>query len=254
LDGNGDGVNVADSTILDIGSNNITISQWFKRTGNSNFGDGSVSTDQNPVHTYTKDGSYKVSLITGTIAANCKDISEQVVVIGDNNCNASFTYYIDEASKRVTFQGVEDPNYMHTWEFPDGTVITDAMPVVPFAKKLIGKVKHSILNVANNCSDFYEQTIQFGFNSDDCEADFFYVPQELSVTFTSTTAGNIVKYVWNFGDGTISTEANPVLPIMWMVFTIRVLLLSITRVTPILPVKRLLQEIPFYAWQIIIMW
>lgn len=175
-----------------------------------NFGDGSVSTDQNPVHTYTKDGSYKVSLITGTIAANCKDISEQVVVIGDNNCNASFTYYIDEASKRVTFQGVEDPNYMHTWEFPDGTVITDAMPVVPFAKRLIGKVKHSILNVANNCSDFYEQTIQFGFNSDDCEADFFYVPQELSVAFTSTTAGNIVKYVWNFGDGTISTEANPV--------------------------------------------
>lgn len=59
LDGNGDGVNVADSTILDIGSNNITLSQWFKRTGNSNFGDGSVLIDKNNGNTTA---GYKMAL------------------------------------------------------------------------------------------------------------------------------------------------------------------------------------------------
>jgi hypothetical protein len=65
LDGNGDGANVADSTILDIGSDNITLSQWFKRTGNSNFGDGSVLIDKNNGNTTA---GYRLALSNN---ANC---------------------------------------------------------------------------------------------------------------------------------------------------------------------------------------
>jgi len=175
-----------------------------------NFGDGTFSTDANPVHTYPKDGSYKVSLITGSIAANCKDYSEQTIVVGANNCDATFSYLVDETNKTVSFQANENPDLSHTWIFADGTVTTDANPVIGFDKKFLGKVTHTIFNTSTNCSDSYETVIRFGFSSDDCEADFFSLSNDLTVSFTANPIGNIEKYLWNFGDGILSTDVNPV--------------------------------------------
>jgi len=175
-----------------------------------NFGDGTFSTDANPVHTYPKDGSYKVSLITGSIAANCKDYSEQTIVVGANACDATFSYLVDETNKTVSFQANENPDLSHTWIFADGTVTTDANPVIGFDKKFLGKVTHTIFNTSTNCSDSYETVIRFGFSSDDCEADFFSLSNDLTVSFTANPIGNIEKYLWNFGDGILSTDVNPV--------------------------------------------
>lgn len=175
-----------------------------------NFGDGTFSTDVNPVHSYPKDGSYKVSLITGSIAANCKDYSEQTIVVGANACDATFSYLVDETNKTVSFQANENPDLSHTWIFADGTVTTDANPVVGFDKKFLGKVTHMIFNTSTNCSDSYETVIRFGFSSDDCEADFFSLSNDLTVSFTANPIGNIEKYLWNFGDGVLSSAANPV--------------------------------------------
>lgn len=41
-------------------------------------------------------------------------------------------------------------------------------------------------------------------------AGFSSVEDGLELTFTNTTTGNVTGYLWTFGDGTYSTEANPV--------------------------------------------
>ncbi len=56
-------------------------------------------------------------------------------------------------------------------------------------------------------------------NSNNCEADFVIIPEppnpgspdynHYNFVSTSSSNGNIVSYWWNFGDGIISTDANP---------------------------------------------
>ena len=97
-----------------------------------------------------------------------------------------------------------------TWYFGDGTTSTELNPNKTYTKT--GNYTVKLVNVFSaNCADSSSKTITIEtgptaiFNADDtlkCVAP-------LSVNFTNKTVGAASNYLWDFGDGSTSTLANP---------------------------------------------
>ncbi|SVB96850.1 uncharacterized protein METZ01_LOCUS249704, partial [marine metagenome] len=76
-------VSFIDSSIAGDG----TINRWTW-----NFGDGSTSTAQNPVHTYAEDGTYSVSLTVTDKNSLNDTFTEEIVVEAPIGPTADFAY------------------------------------------------------------------------------------------------------------------------------------------------------------------
>lgn len=173
------------------------------------FGDGNTSTDENPDHTYTGNGSFTVSLIV-TNNYGCTDtaIMHNTIVVG--NLNAGFTAPAAIcAGTQVTFTNTSNPAGADAqWDFGDGTTSTDFNPNKSFATE--GNYIVRLIAGSGSCSDTTTQTINVqpiptaGFtasNTTSCSLP-------LTVNFQNISTG-AVSYAWNFGDGNTSTAQNP---------------------------------------------
>jgi chitodextrinase len=97
------------------------------------FGDGSNSTEQNPVHSYTLPGTYNVSLSVGNIYGNdtLTEANYVTVYLGLPKPNMTYTPAAGPAPLTVFFNssnstGLVDEVY--NWSFGDGTTSTEANP------------------------------------------------------------------------------------------------------------------------------
>jgi len=186
-----------------IADNNNAVYFW-------NFGDGSYSSSANPpAKTYTKDGKYTISLLVYDPNTGCYDYAEQDVYI-DRTCKAQFSYYIDSAIHSIQLQNLSVNANKYFWTLGDGSISTDLNPTKNFSNAGIYKIALTIANTVTGCLDSHEEYITIG-HSADCEADFVYrvAPSTNQVFFFDRSKGNITKYLWNFGNGTTSTQQNP---------------------------------------------
>ncbi|HYH01991.1 MAG TPA: PKD domain-containing protein, partial [Bacillota bacterium] len=125
------------------------------------FGDGSpVDTNQNPNHTYTQPGKYRIKqVITNPNACNFSDSFFRTVEVIDGG-EADFTFTQKECNNtEVTFENTSDgSNLGYKWRFPDGTTSTDENPKFEFT----GPGTHIVTLVANPgtlCADSVTQSI-----------------------------------------------------------------------------------------------
>ncbi|MGC8802195.1 MAG: PKD domain-containing protein, partial [Bacteroidales bacterium] len=170
-----------------------------------NFDDGNYSFDTNPTHAYAQQGSYRVSLTVTNTTNGCQDIQTQQVQAGDANCQAQFSYFVDSLQRTVRFSNLSTGSYNNLlWSFGDGKFSTQKDPSHRYAAAGYFKVGLTIMNTSNGCTDYYEEPVLVGNSLNDCEADFSYVPQSgtRTVKFFDQSQGNIIGYLWNFGDGT----------------------------------------------------
>ncbi len=177
-------------------------STGFPATWSWDFGDGLTSSEQNPEHTYTQNGIYNscltVTNITGTNTI-CHDVN--------------ITTYVD-ADAAFVFSG--DPNVLFTnnsvgsdltwfWDFNDGTNSTEQNPEHVF---LING-DYNVCLTANNIfsTSTVCQTVTIAayipLNSN------FSFTGNPSVAFNDLSTGGAAEWFWDFGDGTNSTEQNP---------------------------------------------
>lgn len=189
------------------------------------FGDGTTSTEANPMHTFA--GTDSVFLVTLTItgANGCTATTETPIYIFDF---PPFPYCwlspnaepLDSLTYRFSADLFSlDSNAVATayfWDFGDGSTSTEAVPVHSYAQAGVYFVS---LHVTSNTG--CEAEIQFPVGTGfppfpDCQAYLVY-EQTDTLTFEfsamafgfngdSTLLGN---YHWDFGDSTFSTEANP---------------------------------------------
>ena len=199
-------------TVDNTNSPTITFSDNSTGGGASyfwNFGDGNVSSLQNPTHTYAVGGTYDVIL---TVANGCGSSSfTQTVNIDPGNLppSASFTSDNINGCEPLTINftdssiGATDWN----WSFPGGTPSssTDQNPSVTY-------------NNAGAYDVTLEVTNAFGTDSQTSNSyitvlslpttDYTYVVQDSLVTFTNLSS-NASSTSWDFNDGTFSTDTNP---------------------------------------------
>lgn len=185
------------------------------------FGDGSASSEINPVHNYSDTGDFDVCLtITNTLYPDyCNDVTCQPVHISDLQCSAGFTYTRDTSNiLSVTFISADNlgPANIYKWNFGDNEASLEMNPVHQYPDTGWYVVGHQVINdnFPQFCYDTHDDSIYIGFLKFP-EADFTYSFDSLSLTpnlfhFTDLSHGTYInKWKWAFGDGTYSPLQNP---------------------------------------------
>lgn len=118
------------------------------------FGDGSISADQNPTHVFLEPGTYPVKLIIADNASvpPCSDSVTIDVVVNDDS-QAAFQIDVDQicAGEPVTFEDLTSGNPIAwNWRFGDGTIDSAQSPTHVFDSTGVYEVE---LLVNNGCGD-----------------------------------------------------------------------------------------------------
>jgi PKD repeat protein len=195
------------------------------------FGDGVTSTSATPTHTYTQQGLYTVSL-QGMTADSCTAFTSAVVCALPGggpidtffyNCQAYFWAYpygfaLDYRTfkfESLAFGLVTD----YAWDFGDGNTSTEASPIHVYAQDGTYNVT-LFIETADGCESTIVMQIVAGnnpINQWDCQAmflplpipDSIGVPRSFVFVDMSNAPFGVQSYLWDFGDGTTSNEANP---------------------------------------------
>lgn len=184
-------------SFVDASLNSPTSWSW-------DFGDGGSSTLENPTHTYLADGIYDVCL-TATNATGSNTACEEVTI----------TSYIYAPVAEFTYSGDPDVSFTDLstneptswfWDFGDGTTSTLANPVHLFSTDgtyLVCLTASNIMGEDEECKNvivtgYTPPTALFSYSGDPI------------VTFTDLSSGDPTSWLWNFGDGGVSAESDPV--------------------------------------------
>ncbi|MBP2144782.1 PKD repeat protein [Methanofollis sp. W23] len=207
-------------TFTDLSTGNVTTWAW-------DFGDGTNSTEQDPVHTYEEGGIYTVSL-TVSDETNETDtmVREDYIMVSGGPAppvGPAAEFEADttegEAPLNVTFTDLSTGNVTTwAWDFGDGTNSTEQNPVHTYGDDGVYTVSLTISDETNETDTMVkEDYINVSGVAPppvgpaaEFEADTTEGEAPLNVTFTDLSTGNVTAWAWDFGDGTNSTEQSPV--------------------------------------------
>ncbi|MEO6547337.1 MAG: PKD domain-containing protein [Ferruginibacter sp.] len=177
------------------------------------FGDGTSTSQSNPVKTYSNAGDYQIKLVANF--GSCLDsVVKTISVIpspkasftadDSTSCSLPFTVnFSEQASNAISYQ----------WDFGDGTYSSSASPSHTY--KYYGKFKvQLVVTSANGCTDTLRKA-NF-INVVKPQIIFKNLPDSGCVPFTKNFSSNVTSidavtaYHWDFGDGGTSSNQTPV--------------------------------------------
>ncbi|MBX3176524.1 MAG: PKD domain-containing protein [Candidatus Hydrogenedentes bacterium] len=194
----------------EVGTAAITSWTW-------DFGDGAMSMDQNPLHTYTEPGVYTVSLAIETAAGNDRIERPDLIVVdegpvaefsgnpvmGSAPLTVAFTDASTAGSREIT---------RRLWNFGDGGLLSTLRnPTRTYTEP--GKYTVSLrvttdagANTAEK-PDYITVTPGVAFSANQRAGRGALTVQFVDESATGALA--VTARAWDFGDGGTSTEANP---------------------------------------------
>ncbi|WP_152285827.1 PKD domain-containing protein [Flavicella marina] len=109
-------------------STNVSTYAW-------DFGEGNVSTEEEPTHTFAQAGSYDVVLTVSNGSSNTTDTVEKTIVVTNPDAPVvGFTYVVDANDwKTIVFTNTSTNAVSYLWDFGDTTTSTDESPTKTFA-------------------------------------------------------------------------------------------------------------------------
>lgn len=174
-----------------------------------NFGDGTTSTVQNPIHTYNNQGTYTVSLTVKNSKGCSNTLSVDTLIHTGTKPTASFTIPVTStcASDAVKFINKSTgPVTSWLWTFGDGDSSTKQHPLHYFQDT--GYLKIILRAINNGCVD--------SFQTKNLYVKPPLVKLRTVINCDSPYARTLlakylgpVSYYWDFGDGTTSTDKFP---------------------------------------------
>ncbi|MEL0652112.1 PKD domain-containing protein [Algibacter sp. TI.3.09] len=173
------------------------------------FGDGNTSTEANPDYTYTVGGEYTVTLTTKS--------SDGLVATDSSNVAPIFVdFNLATIDSEVTFENLTSGAKSLVWDFGDGETLEwdleDSEEDADFNPVHIYKTAETFtatltattfLGVEVSASKSVEGLVLSTI------PDFTFAVSGFSVQFTDASI-LAVSHSWDFGDGTTSTEVNPI--------------------------------------------
>lgn len=175
-----------------------------------NFGNGATSTQASPTTTYTQQGSYTVSLTITTASGCTETLVVQDMVRAGKKPQASFTALPTTicAFETVSFTNTSIEGTGWIWDFGDGASSTEESPIHQYSDTGTFSVQLIVDNYG--CRDTVTLTdlvtvkppIALFDIEIDCEDKLFRQFRDRSIGATT--------WQWDFGDGSSSTEQNPI--------------------------------------------
>lgn len=190
------------------GSGSIVSWQW-------DFGDGTISNQKNPLHTYATAGNFSVTLrVTNSFGCTKSFTKTQTINIA-NGVKADFMYTdpgLCPAPANVQFTSASTgPGPLSfQWNFGDGTTSNAANPSHTYGKN--GTYSVSLIATSpQGCVDTLTKPQVFKIGS--AKADFT-MPSTVCVNspiqFTNMSSPAPVGVKWDFGNATYSTDTAPI--------------------------------------------
>ncbi|HWQ67304.1 MAG TPA: PKD domain-containing protein, partial [Methanospirillum sp.] len=204
------------------GSAPLTVAFTDQSTGGTingwqwNFGDGTANeTAQNPVHTFTLPGAYTITLTATNTCGSIGSVTHQVTATNPILI-AAFTPNVTSGTApldvQFTDQSIGGTITSWQWNFSDGT-----------PNSTVQNPEHLFMNLGTYTVTL-TVTNQFGTTASTTRTITVSCPQvvaafaltptsgraDLNVSFTDqSTGGTINSWLWDFGDGTSSSQKNP---------------------------------------------
>lgn len=181
------------------------------------FGDGNTSTDPDPSHTYANPGVYNIMLIANP-GWTCADTAYSVYNMFDP-ISPSFAEVDPQCITGNSFDFSAEGNFDPTIATFDWDFGPNALPQTSTLENPSGIVFQDsgrypvTLTITNGGCDesFTDTVIVFPVPELIVEMPPAIGCQPYEATFNDLSiAWTPIDYVWNFGDGTLSTQANPV--------------------------------------------
>lgn len=177
-----------------------------------NFGDGNTSSATNPTHTYDDNGTYQVTL-NATGIGGCTKESSVVTVIIDEVPAPAFAFTGNCAGQLISFSNTTtNPERVANWlwDFGDNSSSNEENPTHVFGAA--GTYNVSLIGTtAGGCQSIvFETTVTIdpapnaAFTYDNACSG-----QQSSFTNTTLNQGNVIDWLWDFGDGNTSSAVNP---------------------------------------------
>ena len=186
------------------------ITSWFWQ-----FGDGGTSYLQYPTYTYQKAGKYTVQLTTsGPGGSDTKTINQYIIVYSPPPTVADFYALSTLGLGPLTVQ-FQDTSYDEIstwqWDFGDGMTSNDQHPSHEYSMPGFYTVT---LHVKSSTGSASKQMINYIQVKETPPQSNFSLSKTsgtapLLISFKDLSQGNITQWLWDFGDGETSSNANP---------------------------------------------
>jgi len=176
-----------------------------------NFGDGNTSIEESPKHIYNEIGTYEVTLIATDINGCFNDTTLSNIIV---HPKAEAAFEFERTSlcglpAQINFENQSSGATGYTWNFGNGLTTPNTNPSNVYTEA----GDYFVELIATNqfsCADTVLQDLTI---YPEPEANFEVEDQEgcepMEVTFRNTsTASN--NFYWDFGNGNISEEENPI--------------------------------------------
>lgn len=177
-------------------------------TYNWSFGDATpVDTNSNPLHTYSTNGTYTVTLISSN-ACGSDTIQQQVTIIVPSQVTSAFIINTQPCILTISLTNQSLNGTSYNWSFGDGNNSSLQNPTHTYSLPGIFTIT---LITSNSCfSDTLQQQIDLT-NAVQPVANFVFTTQPCDLTVAlSNQSQNTDSVLWDFGDGTSDTVFNPV--------------------------------------------
>ncbi len=167
------------------------------------FGDGSTSSEKDPIHTYTQEGEYTILLSVRNITKTNQRSIQITVSKQESQPVAKFTCKSEDL--KVSFTNISTNAMAYQWDFGDGFTSYQKDPVHTYKQEGSYTVSLTATNIYK--SDTYTLKVDVSYRTP--EASFSYITEQPFYVYLTNTSKNAESYLWEFGDGTTSTEKNP---------------------------------------------
>ncbi|ACL15493.1 PKD domain-containing protein [Methanosphaerula palustris] len=184
-----------------------TVNRWFW-----DFGDGATSTIQNPTHTYTLPGTYKVMLTAGNANQSGTVVKKDYITVGPAlaaNFTANPTTGIAPLAVGFTDTSTGNGISNWSWTFGDGATSTIQNPTHTYTLPGTYNVTLTVTNPYASAST--TKTITVHSLNPNFTANRTIGNAPLPVLFTDTTTSDLAvnAWTWNFGDNSTATTQSP---------------------------------------------
>jgi PKD repeat protein len=176
------------------------------------FGDGTTSIIENPVHVFPNNGSFNVCLIVDDTLNHCSDTLCRIVDVVMVDCMALFSAdTIAGSFSNYQFTDLSGGDIINWfWDFGNGDTSNVQNPIYSFP----GSGGYNVCLTINTptCTDTICSLITVPII---CHANFCLDTLNMPcgtncIPFLDVSSGNSISWYWDFGDGTFSNVQNPI--------------------------------------------
>lgn len=209
------GTNLKGCTPLTVSFSDLSTGavSWYWDLGN-----GNTSTLQNPSAIYYNPGKYTVKLTITDSKGNKSSITQTNYITAFKSPKADFKYTPSVlcAGNSVSFTDKSSPGdtsiVKYSWDMGDGTILTTVNPNHIYKASGLFSIS-LVVTDGNGCQDKIQlnkiikvnpnPVASFSVDSAyDCKVPTW-------IPFTDKSKGTNLQYLWDFGDGSKSTQQNP---------------------------------------------